>query len=89
MIICLVCFDSFLHVLIDEEDFLAFNQDFLISPGVTQLIIPITLVNDVFPENTEQFEVLLHASPGVFIDSPSRTIVSILNDDPDLPGMLL
>jgi len=40
----------------------------------------------MFPEKLEKIEVLLHKSAGVFIDSPSRAVVSILNDDPALPG---
>ncbi len=55
-------------------------------PNQTFLLVPITIVDDVFPEEAEQFEVILTASPGVFIDSPASTTVTILNDDPDLPG---
>ncbi len=58
----------------------------MIPPEATQLVIPISIVDDVFPEISEHFEVLLHTSPGVFIDSPSRVVVTTLNDDPDLPS---
>ncbi len=68
------------------EDFVAINNEFSIQPGAIELIIPVSVIDDVFPEMSEHFEVLLHASPGVFIQSPSRAIVTILNDDPDLPG---
>ena len=50
------------------------------------MVIPITISNDVFPEEAEQFEVIISASPGVFIDAPASAVVTILNDDPDLPG---
>ena len=50
------------------------------------MVIPITISDDVFPEEAEQFEVILTASPGVFIDAPASAVVTILNDDPDLPG---
>lgn len=72
--------------LLDGEDFIAFDREFVVLPGATELIIPISIVDDVFPEMSEQFEVLLHTSPGVFIDSPSRVVVTILNDDPNLPS---
>ena len=49
------------------------------------MVIPITISNDVFPEEAEQFEVILTASPGVFIDAPASAVVTILNDDP-VPG---
>ena len=53
------------------------------------MVLSVPLVDDVFPEGLEEFEVILSASPGVFIDSPASAIVRILNDDPDLPGIYL
>ena len=62
------------------------SQQFEFLPNISNLIITIPLVNDVFPEKTEEFEMFLSASPGVFIDSPAFARVVILNDDPDLEG---
>ena len=68
------------------DDFLSFRRSFTIMPGESELQIPITLIDDVFPEKLEKIEVLLHNSAGVFIDTPSKAVVSILNDDPDILG---
>lgn len=58
------------------------------SANQVDVIVSVPLVDDVFPEELEEFEVILSASPGVFIDSPASAIVRILNDDPDvLPGI--
>ena len=80
---------KYLYFLSDGEDFIAIDDVFVISPGQTELVVPIALVDDVFPEGVEVFEVLLSTSPGVFIDSPSRATVTILNDDRDLLGIVL
>ena len=56
------------------------------SANEVEMVATIPLVDDVFPEEQEEFEVILEASPGVFIDSLASANVSILNDDPDLPG---
>ena len=48
----------------------------------------ITFVDDVFPEGPEQLELFLSAAPGALIVSPAHASVTILNDDPPLPGML-
>lgn len=68
------------------EDFQAVDAAFEFLAGQTEVVVSIPVIDDVFPEETEQFEVILTASPGVFVDSPASAIVSILNDDPDLPG---
>ena len=59
------------------------------SANQVDVVVSVPLVDDVFPEGLEEFEVILLASPGVFIDSPASAIVRILNDDPDLPGIYL
>ncbi len=56
------------------------------NPNQVQLIVDIGIVDDVFPEDTEEFEVFLSASPGVYIELPAYARIIILNDDPDLPG---
>ena len=65
------------------------SREFEFLPNESNLIITIPLVNDIFPEETEEFEVFLSSSPGVFIDSPAYARVVILNDDPDLEGRYL
>ena len=49
----------------------------------------ITFVDDVFPEGPEQIEVFLSAAPGALIVSPAYASVTILNDDPPLPGIII
>ncbi len=56
------------------------------NPNQVQSIVDIEIVDDVFPEDTEEFEVFLSASPGVYIESPAYARIIILNDDPDLPS---
>jgi hypothetical protein len=68
------------------EDFEGVDSDFQFLPHQMEVVVSITILNDVFPEEVEQFEVILTSSPGVFIDSPAHVAVTILNDDPDLPG---
>ena len=68
------------------EDFEDVDATFQFSPSQTEVVVSITISNDVFPEEAEEFEVILTASPGVFIDAPASAVVTILNDDPDLPG---
>ena len=62
------------------------SQLFEFLPNESNLIITVSLVNDVFPEETEEFEMFLSSSPGVFIDSPAYARVVILDDDQDLEG---
>ena len=47
----------------------------------------IAFVDDIFPEGPEQIEVLLSAAPGALVVSPAYASVTILNDDPQLPGI--
>ena len=47
----------------------------------------ITFVDDVFPEGPEQIEVFLSAAPSALVVSPAYASVTILNDDPPLPGI--
>ena len=69
-------------------DFIAIDAVFDLNPGQTELVIPIAIVDDVFPEVAEEFEIYIYSSPGLFVDSPAMATVTILNDDPDLPGVL-
>ena len=59
-----------------------------LGAGETFLNVFITFIDDVFPEGPEQFKVLLSAAPGALIVSPAHASITILNDDPPLPGML-
>ena len=50
-------------------------------------MVEIEFIDDVYPEGEEQFEIFLSASPGGFVVSPAYATVTILNDDPPLPGI--
>ena len=85
MLKCIVkCFGSPTFTV--AEDFEVVNVLVEFSANQVEVVVTIPLVDDVFPEEQEVFEVILEASPGVFIDSPASANVTILNDDPDLPG---
>ena len=49
-------------------------------------VVSIEFIDDVFPERDEQFEVFLSAAPGALVVSPAYATVTILNEDPPLPG---
>ena len=49
----------------------------------------ITFVDDVFPEGPEQIEVFLSAAPGALVIPPAYAPITILNDDPPLPGIII
>ena len=51
-------------------------------------MVEIEFIDDVFPEGGEQFEIYLSAAPGGFVVSPAYATVTILNDDPPLPGTI-
>ena len=60
--------------------------DFL--PGETTQEVRVSLAeDDIFPEPNKMFEAYLAASPGVYLSPITYTLVTILNDDPDLHGM--
>ena len=56
------------------------------ASGDTEVSVSIPLIDDVFPEDPESFEVFLSASPGVYIQSPAAATILINDRDPDLPG---
>ena len=68
------------------EDFRNVNQTIEFGPGETEVDVEIQLIDDVFPEETESFEVFLTSSPGVFIQSPGVATVIISDRDPELPS---
>ena len=70
-------------------DFVHTEENVTFARGVDQAQITIPLINDVFPEATESFQVFLSASPGVYIQSPAVATVMINDRDPDLPGMFV
>ena len=57
-----------------------------IGSGETEVTVTIPLIDDVFPEDPESFEVFLSASPGVYIQSPAAATILINDRDPDLPS---
>ena len=70
------------------EDFIPETREFILGAGDTFLEVFINFVDDVFPEGPEEFEVFLSASPGALIVPSAYASVTILNDDPPLPGMI-
>ena len=74
------------YMYVVSEDFQCVSLRLEFLPNESNLIITIPLINDIFPEETEEFEVFLSASPDVFIDSPAYARVVILDDDPDFEG---
>ncbi|XP_064388263.1 uncharacterized protein LOC135336419 isoform X3 [Halichondria panicea] len=75
------------NVAIAGVDFVHTEENVTFARGVDQAQITIPLINDVFPEATESFQVFLSASPGVYIQSPAVATVMINDRDPDLPVM--
>ena len=70
------------------QDFQAVKMDVTFLSGVTEVMVSVPLLDDVFPEQEfENFEIALSASPGVLIGSPSFVNFTIVDDDPPLPGM--
>ena len=65
-------------------DFVARTEEVLVSEPST--VVSMEFIDDVFPEGDEQFEVFLSAAPGALIVSPAYATVTILNEDPPLPG---
>ena len=49
--------------------------------------VSMEFMDDVFPEEDEQFEVFLSAAPGALVVSPAYATVTIRNEDPPLPGI--
>ena len=68
-----------------DEDFVPETRELVISEATT--FIPIDFIDDVFPEAAEQFEIFLSAAPGGLVVAPAYASVTILNDDPPLPGI--
>ena len=62
------------------------EADVFFDVGQTSQNVSLSFVDDIFPENDETFEVLLTASPGVFLSPLTRTMVTIYNEDANLPG---
>ena len=71
-------------------DYVAVNVTVAFLPGQTTQEVRVSLAeDDIFPEPNKTFEVYLAASPGVYLSPITYTVVTILNDDPDLPGMCM
>ena len=58
------------------------------APEETEVQVSIPLIDDVFPEEPELFEVFLSASPGVYIQSPAAATILINDRDPELPSKI-
>ena len=78
------------HTATAGEDFKEFKQTVTFEPTQTVVTVTVPLApDDVFPEPDRTFELFLSAAEGVFIFPFAAATVTILNDDPDLPGTLL
>ena len=85
-----------LSIVVSEWYSLAVGEDIDLSDGASLEVffdagqlarnISLPFIDDIFPEEDETFEILLTTSPGVFLSPYTRTVVTITNDDPDLPG---
>ena len=69
------------------DDFIPETRELILAAGVNFLDVFIAFVDDVFPEGPEQIEVFLSAAPGALVVSPAYASITILDDDPPLPGM--
>ena len=69
-------------------DYAPVNMTVEFWPGQTTKEVCVLLAqDDNFPEANKMFEVYLAFSPGVYLSPVTYTMVTILNDDPDFPGM--
>ena len=69
------------------EDYIAFNTNIVFEPEERLKTIQVQLApDDVFPEGSKSFDIFLTASPGVYLSPTTVVNVTILNDDPALPG---
>ena len=75
-----------LSLILAGEDFIPETRELIFSAGDNFLDVFITFIDDAFPEGPEQFEVFLSAAPGALGVSPAYASITILDDDPPLPG---
>ena len=71
------------------EDYNAVNASVIFEPrseNIIQEFIGTLAPDDVFPEANKSFEIFLTASPGAYLFPDTVVMVTILNDDPPLPG---
>ena len=68
------------------RDYVHLDTTVEFASGVTEAQVTIPLIDDVFPEDPESFEVFLSASPGVYIQSPAAATILINDSDPELRG---
>ena len=66
------------------------EAEYEITFGAGQIYhnVSLSLIDDIFPEENETFEILLTASPGVFLSPHTQMVVTIIDNDPDFPGKL-
>ena len=69
------------------EDFEAVQSTVTFAPGQTVATVTVVLApDDVFPEPDKTFELFLGPAEDVYISPFAAASVTIVNDDPDLPG---
>ena len=70
------------------EDFEAVQRTVIFAPG--QMVASVTVAlapDDVFSEEDKSFELFLGPVEDVYVSPFAAATVTIINDDPDLPGM--
>ena len=69
------------------EDYFNVSTVVSFAPEQSQATVTVLLApDDVFPEPNKTFELFLSPSEGIYITPFAAATVTILNDDPDLPG---
>ena len=63
------------------------EMDILFPSQQESVVVEVELAeDDIFPEDDKVFEVYIGATPGAFVSPNAHVNVTILNDDPPLPG---
>ena len=70
------------------RDYTATKLSVEFKPGETQKILSVPVIDDVFPEQNKTFFIFFASSPDVYLSPITFASVTILNDDPPLPGVI-
>ena len=61
------------------DDFKEVDGTFEFVADQRDVVVTVPLVDNMIPDEVKQFEVVLLASPGIYINSPASAIITILN----------
>ena len=70
-----------LHVATVNEDYTSLSAFVEFSPGETEKQVEVNINNDAVFEDNETFQLYLLTTFGTSLIQPTRTIITILNDD--------